>query len=284
MSSAKGVFPLAWNKSVKPLAFAVQAAVFFVITFYAVFAITEMSAREGVVYLADNELKALNEEFVAASSRDEINGANDTQFERDAIREYIYNIKSVKRKVQSLITVGALNDEYSLRCLESMLNIYRVKGVFDKKKETSAIFPDGGSGQCEKEVGEVDALVALDVTPEGLLKLSSDVLLAIVVICCGALGALIGSLRSGVILTLQAFCIGLAAGLIVFLAIKGGRSLFLHSSGEMVMFNPYASAFAGLLAGLFTEKAYALISDLVDALVANIRGAFKSPPSPPPVV
>lgn len=275
MSSSKSVQTSAWNKSSKPLAFAFQALVFFVITYYAVFAISEMSAREGVIYLAENELKALSEEFVATSARDQ-NGADDiAKYEQVAIRKYIHSIKSVRRKVQSLMTVGALNDEYSLRCLESELNIYRADIEKKTYKQDPGKVPES---QCKSEVGEVAELVAMDISPGGLLKLSSDVLLAIAVICCGALGALIGALRSGVSLTLQAFCIGLAAGLIVFLVIKGGHSLFLRTGGEIAMFNPFASAFAGLLAGLFTEKAYSLISDLVDALVVNIRGAFKTPP------
>lgn len=66
-------------------------------------------------------------------------------------------------------------------------------------------------------------------------------------------------------MTLRALALGIATGFVVYLAIKGGKHVFLlQMQTEVVAFNPYGSAFAGLLAGMFTEKAYQLITIIVD--------------------
>ncbi len=106
--------------------------------------------------------------------------------------------------------------------------------------------------------------------------LSTDSLLAVVVVICGILGSLIASIRADRALSLRPLALGLASGFIAFLAIKGGRHVFLlQTNGEIPMFNPYSCAFAALLTGLFTERAYKLLSSLVDQLAARIDGAFK---------
>ena len=48
--------------------------------------------------------------------------------------------------------------------------------------------------------------------------------------------------------------------------VKGGRFFFVVQSdeGSEIFLNPYAVAFAGVLAGLFTEKAFFVLSNWVD--------------------
>ncbi len=58
------------------------------------------------------------------------------------------------------------------------------------------------------------------------------------------------------------------------LAIRGGRHVFLlEVQGSGTPINPFGCALSGLLAGLFTDKAYGVISDLVDNLIKRIRAA-----------
>jgi hypothetical protein len=58
------------------------------------------------------------------------------------------------------------------------------------------------------------------------------------------------------------------------ISIKGGKHFFLVQAAiDQVAFNPYSSAFAGLLTGLFTERAYGLLSNVVDGLAERINKA-----------
>lgn len=64
---------------------------------------------------------------------------------------------------------------------------------------------------------------------------------------------------------INAVFLGLVAGFITFLVLKSGRQMFLlQGDGATVPFNPFASALAGLVAGLFTDRAYRLLSVAVD--------------------
>ena len=120
----------------------------------------------------------------------------------------------------------------------------------------------------------------LDLVTLPLLLYSSDQLLAIVVLGCGSIGAMISSLRANESLSLRAFILGLASGFVTYLIIKGGNHIFLlRAQGEIVAYNPYGSAFAGLLAGLFTEKAHQLLSFLVDDLTIRVRAASANSPN-----
>ena len=72
----------------------------------------------------------------------------------------------------------------------------------------------------------------------------------------------------------RSLSLGLASGFVVYLAIKGGKHLFLlQTSGEIVAFNPYGSAFAGLLSGLFTERAHEFLSMLMDDFLERLKAA-----------
>ncbi len=49
--------------------------------------------------------------------------------------------------------------------------------------------------------------------------------------------------------------------------------MFLVTSGnDSAFFNPYSSAFAGLLVGLFTERAYQLLSVFARRLEQAMKG------------
>jgi hypothetical protein len=105
----------------------------------------------------------------------------------------------------------------------------------------------------------------------------NDFLLAIVVIACAVIGSIVVGLRSGnALFEPVRFLLGLASGFIVFISLRGGRAIFMMEvSGEPPMFNPHSMAFSGLLVGLFSEKAYILLSTLVDDLFGRVRNAFK---------
>ena len=105
----------------------------------------------------------------------------------------------------------------------------------------------------------------------------SDFLLALTVIMCALIGSIVSALRAGTTeFRPQAVALGLASGFIAFVSLRGGRAVFmLEMAGETPAFNPYSMAFVGLLVGLFSTKAYALLSILVDDLHHRVSAAFE---------
>jgi hypothetical protein len=102
-------------------------------------------------------------------------------------------------------------------------------------------------------------------------------LLAVAVVLAGLIGSIITTLRSSGEKRLTSPALGLAAGFVAFLAIRGGKAALLADGvGEPPMINPYSFAFMGLLAGLFTERGYALLSYLVDELTGRIKLAMEA--------
>lgn len=108
-----------------------------------------------------------------------------------------------------------------------------------------------------------------------IFYLQSDMILAISIVLCGGIGAIFTASRSAKPKFSKAVFNGLMAGFIAFLIIKGGRSFFLVNLNfaNSPSINPYAAAFSGILAGLFTEKAYQLLSNVTDKLTEKVLDA-----------
>ncbi len=110
----------------------------------------------------------------------------------------------------------------------------------------------------------------------GIAFLPNDVLLALAVTFCGAIGAVVAGLRTQRYAGLVNIMLGLAAGFIAFLALKGGKFLFIvQVSSTQIPVNPYASAFAGILVGLFTERVYEVVSRLFDQAAERVVGGTR---------
>ena len=87
--------------------------------------------------------------------------------------------------------------------------------------------------------------------------MASDQLLSLVVIMSGTIGAVIAAIRAKRVLSPTDIGFGVAAGFITLLAIRGGKNVLVVSNEDVSFYiNPYSSAFFGLLAGLFTDRAY----------------------------
>lgn len=112
------------------------------------------------------------------------------------------------------------------------------------------------------------------VSVNKLIYMPTEMLLAIVIVLCGGTGSILTSLRSQSEKHLSAVFIGLLAGFVAFLIVKGGKFVFIIniSPESSVFINPFAAAFAGILAGLFTEKAYQILSGLADQIGNKILG------------
>lgn len=107
----------------------------------------------------------------------------------------------------------------------------------------------------------------------------SDLILALSVLLCGVVGAVAAGLRAKTVAPVgRAMALGAAAGFISYLALKGGKFLFLIQSGieHQALINPYSAAFCGILAGLFTERAYSVLSNLINQLGERVIGEMQS--------
>ena len=108
--------------------------------------------------------------------------------------------------------------------------------------------------------------------------LNADYLIAYIIISCSILGSLIFNFRSQRSISLKNLALGIGTGFITFLAIKGGKSVFLLEfyQTDPVPLNPYSTAFAAILAGLFTDKLFNLLTVFVDQFSNKITLALDS--------
>lgn len=246
----------------RQMAFLAQCMLFVTVVSLAVFAISELAARDTMSTLLISRATTLKSDFVErtrvmAPSTSASSPAS--EMERDLALAQIERVEDLKRSIQSLAALGAEDWSRSLRATQRKFADLS-RSELPQSAESTAVSPD------------FSRLTVMKVSQ--LLLYSSDQLLAIILLSCGSIGAMISSLRSNQSLSLRSFILGLASGFVAYLIIKGGRHVFLlQSQGEIIAFNPYGSAFAGLLAGLFTEKAHQLLSFLVDDIAHRIRAA-----------
>ncbi len=246
-----------------------QTVALLVVAFTAVFAISEIAARDSVLSMFTSQSSSLKAKFVeqnrdSSSYADRVSStstetANNTADTQKRLLIDIRVIDELKIRLQTLIAIGSEQSNLSLRGIVHELDNTGVKNNSVQPKETVAI----------------DSLSTFILHSSASLRLlSSDQLLAIAIMASGAIGAMITALRGNGVMTLRALSLGLASGFVVYLAIKGGKHVFLlQAQGESVSFNPYGSAFAGLLVGLFTDRAHQILLIIVEDFVERLRAA-----------
>lgn len=244
------------------MVFSGQCLLFLTVVYTAIFSISELAARETVLTLLNARVAALKSDFVEQNKNPDLGTSQEKngehtqlQYLKEDTLEEIKFTESLKRDLQTLIAVGSEDRSFSLRFIQ---------GKFGQRAPAAS--------EPRESSNPIKSFISASSQP--ILLQSSDQLLAFAILACGAIGSMVASLRAGQSMTLRAFVLGLASGFVVYLAIKGGKHLFLlQAQGELVAFNPYGSAFAGLLAGLFTEKAHQLLSAIVDDFVERVRTA-----------
>lgn len=170
-----------------------------------------------------------------------------------SLADQLKKLKKIRSDIQLLVAIGTQQHSQSL------------PGIRDRL--ISLERPAISRGGAESEIG-------------CLAGQSSDLLLSLIVILAGAIGAVIAAMRSGVLFTPRDLGLGLAAGLITFLVIRSGRSIFImQASGVTFVLNPYASAFFGLASGIFTDRAYRLLMAVISKLIEKLQDAFKLDPA-----
>lgn len=250
------------------LLFLLQTLLFLASVGLAILSIGELAARESVLNQIQARITENRANYVDLTRSEVFASGGPSRpasvpVSSDETRRLQYNalielsaLSALRSRLQSIVIVGVESPSMSLRRIISDL------------QSTGA--PRAESGQALS--GEV--LDFIQRARNTVTDLGSDSLLALAVMLAGAIGAMIASLRSGNALSLRAFVLGIASGFVTFLVLKGGKSILLfHTPDQMLMFNPYGAAFAGLLAGLFTERAHQILSVVVDDFVERVKGA-----------
>lgn len=238
----------------------------------------------------------------AEAARQTVHAIRPRLFERSVAEKIKQDNEAMRRQIASLNT-----EISSLRALEAdqISNIRRIDGVaFLGTGEGGGFTVEGelsSDGRAElsllintqeniEQLREQVALLTNEIAknqlsitwiPSIFVKynpisyMSSDLIIALSIVFCGGIGAIFSASRSDKPAYSKSIFNGLMAGFVAFLVIKGGRFLFLIETGSAssVFLNPYASAFAGILAGLFTEKAYRLLSEFVDQFGKRVVAA-----------
>ncbi len=235
--------------------------VFLVLASHAVISITEISARSSFLGRLQSQVNSINQELAQNDiPEDETRPSSGNLSPEDEVRPSSRDLASARleraeesyARLEMLISLGADDTE------QTLAGIRRTYEGRSSEKQSRFFTP----------IRERFAYLALGY----LSTLNSDYLLAIAIMTCGALGATIASIRNTRELTWHSVLFGLAAGFIVFLSIKGGRHIFLiQAQGQMAQFNPYSSGFLGLIAGMFTERTFELLSAVTDAVFQKIK-------------
>jgi hypothetical protein len=237
-----------------------------VLAILSVITVSEMSSRESFSNNVSNKIASLNVDLanIAVSLTSNLDAKiNDAVYtERKDATIKIEQFEELNDKVSTLITVGV--DDQSGVLKELIKSYQRATARFD---ETSS--------KSESELAQnILENLSSSYYIGFIYEMRSDHLLALSIISCSALGAMIFGLRSGTRMNVRTLTSGLATGFIVYLALKGGQHLFLLTSPDVrIPSNPYSSAFLGLLAGLFSDKAYKVLSSLVDDLASRVENA-----------
>jgi len=261
---------------------------------------------------ADTKVKTVTDRVKAATGESEIRRSEYTKLvrERDAISA---EMASAEARYRSLVdramrpaSAPASSDETTNEILKARENrdvlLARLDSASDrvKRSESSGIVAapedilsrliDQRAKEAEqvalleskvnatkkqRELYKVDSNIFAWSSLWPFPKLHSDYLLALSIMACSALGALIVGLRGTNPTSLTDLTLGIASGFVCYFAIKGGKYVFLLTThSDAITFNPYGSAFAGLLVGLFSERVYGILTALVGDLENRLQLAL----------
>jgi hypothetical protein len=224
-------------------------------TFVAVSSIVEISARQVVqIDLKERISEVLQESLsneaplVPASGISAAAGTADSfsSESKSVLRQKLAFLSDTLLRVRSLQAVGADTSADVLPQLAGVAGLSRSGGELN-----------------DIRIPEVQVVRSL--VRDTIGSSSSEMLLALTVCLSGLIGALVAGLRKFEVTLPKDMTLGIAAGFIVYLGIKGGKSVFLLQAQDMgFSMNPYGCAFAGILVGLFTERAYLLLTAILD--------------------
>lgn len=225
-----------------------------VVIIVAIFSIYNISARETLSKSIEQKIHLLNSEFVS-TNKIVLTGKLSVDNQTDVAMQLseITNLERLSSQIQALKAYGGSN----------VLSLDTIKSGFIS---TNTPIKEPVSTGTEKE----KVSVSVGTNPFGELTsffshMSSDILLAFSLLSCGALGAVIASIRSDNNVNLSKFTIGFTTGFITYLGIKGGQFVFLlQVPGAAAVLNPYTASFIGLISGMFSERFHLILGNFMD--------------------
>ncbi len=226
-----------------------------IIIFVAIFSIYNISARETLSKSIELKINSLNSEFVT-SNKMVLSSQLTEQDQKDVAEQLkeISNLEILSSQIQALKAYGG-SDELTLNTIKSEFIV-------------------GNRAEVDANVSQVISLSPVASLVRLFSYMSSDVLLAFSLLSCGALGAVIASIRSNNNVDLSKFTIGFATGFVTFLGIKGGQFVFLlQVPGAASVLNPYTASFIGLLSGMFSERFHLMLADFLDKATNKLKGS-----------
>jgi hypothetical protein len=284
-TAGKDIARLLAKRGARGFSALIQALVFIVIIAITTTSIGQIAARQQFQSAVASQINTLRAQYVELRR----NGSSDSasQQELQIIEKEISIMRRIASMINLLIASGSGGAVNTLRKLQEMetnsryLSIMAIKNSDDASIVDTVFKGDPRESFFWQVVASSTGYIP-DIKGPLLLHLftinakNTDQLLAIAVMGCGAIGSIIAGLRANTLVTFRNLSLGLASGFVIFLGLKGGRHFFLvQAAVDQVAFNPYSCAFAGLLAGLFTERTYSLLSSVVDELVKKIETAVK---------
>ena len=225
------------------------------------------------IYYEETQIKLISQKIKSNSPNLDINQEIDKIISDDLVRE------STKRSLSSLVSgIGQVNSSQPSNPTFEFVDPPLLDLIISLSLERDSV--NESISQIEKDtsllVEKMNSIQTIPLWATNLYfvyflsYLPSDILLSVLMISCGVLGSLFVGLREGAPAPMLRAPIGAAAGFISFLIVKGGKFLFLvQAVGSDISINPFASAFAGIVAGLFTERAYRVLERVFDRLSDN---------------
>lgn len=238
--------------------------IFMISAYISIVSISEITARQELCRIIDSKVRLLADQLAKESSPNASNG--------------------VVNRVRQITNLGYIRDR---------LEVLAVAGAGGRARTTRDLINDFIDNDREAENIQREPNSKVDVLDIRLARLNSDYLLALALVSVGLCGGLIGWFRQELKIEASIYnktrpksyavnpsnmLLGLAAGFLVLLSIKGGKAVFIiDHRADLATFNPYSSSLVALLAGLYSDKAFRLLT----GLVGTFEDRFKVQPKPP---
>lgn len=275
-----------WIDLSKSISLTASIVLMLILIFVAALSIIEIGARLSVQTFLNTSIVEINNQ-ISESTPSTISFVRSEKEQPSAlisqsVVEQLANIEQLKRQRSEYQRVlGALTTLEYVGAEKSNINLSEINRraaaieapiiVFNQKPES--LKDPGTQLQVKPDATNNGSGFFFEDLRSTIFDQSNDALLALAVTFCGAIGAVVAGLRTQKFAGLANIALGLAAGFIAFLALKGGKSLFIiQVTTTQLPVNPYASAFAGILVGLFTERVYEVVSKLFDQAADRATG------------
>ena len=203
--------------------------------------LTIVSSRQSSLASAEADMNTLQEQITASIFLTlDANGSNE---------------ESAVKAIEKTSSGGNIIEPEKIARLYELLS--------NKIDTTKSQISNGLTNQNSSEKYFDQTAYMLDAYPFKVM--SSDMLLGLLLISCGILGSVMSTMRDGAGRVSKPIILGASVGFVALLGVKGGATVFiLSSAGANIPFNPYSTAFAGVVAGMFSEKLYLALSHLTD--------------------